>query len=134
MTRPKKPSARPYIPPEDRVHGTRRYRGPEWTDVDDHVLRNWFAVRTLGPHKGKRVPLTEEQWAGVLTALGGRRSKTEVLSRIATLNKRLRESLMVDDVMPRVNVDRYLREALGERTLRAPKARPRLRYDYRQDN
>lgn len=128
VVRKLKPSARVTKAPEDRIIiGDRRHRGPDWTDADDYIVRKWFGRHEQGPHRGKHVPLTEDNWRAVLAALGGKRSKSEVRRRIFALNQELRISLTSNGYVPRLNVDKYLREALGERSPRLPHRREPLK-------
>lgn len=134
VVRPKR-SARPYIEPENRiVYGERRHRGPAWTPEHDLVLRKWFGRHEYGPNKGKHAPLTPQAWVSVLLELGGKRSKSEVHRRILFLNQELRVSLTEHGYVPRLNIDRYLREALGEHSPRLPHRREPLKAERKRRN
>jgi len=110
-------------------------QGYTWLPWEDLVLRSWFGKRTTGPHAGKRAKLTESEWEIVLQNLKGRRTKAQVKSRLTTLNRRLRISLLVEGFLPRRNVEKYQDEALSEGHTPLPRFRPRIKgRSYRGDD
>jgi hypothetical protein len=110
--------------------------GRMWQPWEDDILRAWFGVRSFGEHEGRHAVLTEREWELVLqTHLKGRRTLKQVKVRITTLNRQLRRSLLVDGFLPRDKVDEFQRRALGERRIRVPRFRPRIKgRSYRGDN
>lgn len=117
-----------------------RHESPGWDRVwqpwEDQVLRAWFGRHTMGEHAGQHVPLTEHQWELVLQMhLKGRRTKAQVKTRISTLNRALRVSMLVDGFLPRDKVVEFQRQALGEHRVQVPRFRPRIKgRGYRGDN
>ena len=107
-----------------------------WEPWEDGVLRNWFGLRSFGEHQGKHAPLTEREWSIVLDEhLKGRRTRQQVKVRVTTLNRELRISLLVDGFLPRDKVREFQERALGERRIRVPRFRPRIRgRSYRGDH
>jgi len=105
----------------------KRHRGPTWTAQEDFVLRKWFSRRETTEGKGTHAPLNDRQWESVLLELNGRRTKSEVRRRIRVLNYELKISLMIDGLIPRENVQKYLRQALGENAPHVPRYRPRIK-------
>lgn len=120
-----KPRKAAPTPAERALPNGQLVRGAAWSPREDEVLSRWFGRHLHGPNKGRHAPLTELQWASVLASLD-RRTRSDVRRRVRELNHRLRIRLLVDGFMTRQGVERYQREALGEREPRVPRRRPRL--------
>lgn len=110
--------------------------GRVWEPWEDDVLRAWFGLRTSGEHEGRHTVLTEREWELVLqTHLKGRRTYKQVKVRVTTLNRQLRRSFLVDGFLPRDKVVEFQSRALGERRIRVPRFRPRIKgRSYRGDS
>jgi hypothetical protein len=110
--------------------------GRVWEPWEDDVVRAWFGLRSYGEHEGRHAILTEREWELVLQEhLKGRRTQKQVKVRITRLNRQLRRSLLVDGFLPRDKVTEFQARALGERRIRVPRFRPRIKgRSYRGDN
>lgn len=99
-----------------------------WQPWEDAVIRAWFGVRTFGEHEGRHAKLTEREWELVLhDHLKGHRTQRQVKVRVTVLNRQLRRSLLVDGFLPRDKVREFQDRALGERRIRVPRFRPRIK-------
>ena len=118
---------RPFVPLEKRkaVFG-HDARGPSWRPDEDTLLRQWFGQRTVGSYAGQHVPLTREEWASVIAALGHRRTEASIRQRISMLNNALRRELSVDGYIPRDKYREYFSRVLGEKP-RRPRMTPSRR-------
>lgn len=119
---------RPFTPFEERRarNAGRLTRGADWSPAEDAILERFFLPN---PETGKRIHMTEQLWARLLSDLKERRTRRSILARLSVRNTELKRTLMVDGYLTDEGVQRYKRLKLGQRT-RVPNYRPRLHGDY----